>query len=256
MMDELDLQDVWRYHNPNNTKFTFHRANQASRLDYLLTSSHMVDACRGTEITPIALSDHALISLSLNTAEVRRGPGIWRFESTLLQDDQYVLSMIDTLKSLTSEHTIEDPVTRWEWIKYNIRKETSTYETKLRQGYRQEEKTLSNLLLELTSKKDKGEAVSEEELVSVKRELSELELSRAQGTILRARANWSRYGEKSSRYFLNLQKRKSKDKVISSLITDDNTEITNIKEILEYERSYFQSLYTQSTEAPEIPYEV
>lgn len=169
--------------------------------------------------------------------------------------NHYVLKMIDILKALSSKLPLQDPVANWEWIKYTIRKETSPYEKQLKAEFRKEEKKLNTLLADLTSKKDREESVSEEEIASIKRELSEMELSRAQGIILRAKVNWSRYGEKPSRYFLNLEKRKSKDKTVTSLITEDYVELTDIKEILEYERTYFEKVYIQTPESQEIPFD-
>lgn len=79
----------------------------------------------------------------------------------------------------------------------------------------------------------------------MRRQLAELELERAQKIIFRARTNWARYGERSSRYFLNLEKRKSKGKTVSKLITKDNKELMDPQEILEYECTFYEKLYSQ-----------
>lgn len=138
MMDDLDLQDVWRYHNTSTCKFTFHRANQATWL--LIHLTRWVHAKNWNN----TISDHTLITLFLSSAETRRGPGIWHFNNALLNDDHYVLNMIDTLKSVSSEPTLKDPVANWKWIKYTIWKETSEYEKKLKEEIRQGKRNWTN----------------------------------------------------------------------------------------------------------------
>lgn len=46
------------------------------------------------------------------------------------------------------------------------------------------------------------------EIDSLRRELREMEENRARKIIFRAKANWALYGERPSKYFLNLEKRK------------------------------------------------
>lgn len=82
------------------------------------------------------------------------------------------------------------------------------------------------------------------------RKLNSLELKKI---IFRARSNYARYGEKSLSYFLNLEKRKAKGKVISTLITDNDSILTDPMDILEYERSFYESLYEQEDNVPDIP---
>lgn len=104
----------------------------------MLISSHLVDVCSEASITPIATSDHAIISINLGEEGAPRGPGLWRFNSVLLQDERYVSEMFDTLETLKNDPPIADPVANWEWTKYVIRKETSAYEKKIREKNRRD----------------------------------------------------------------------------------------------------------------------
>lgn len=54
----------------------------------------------------------------------------------------------------------------------------------------------------------------EEDVLVTKRELAKMELAKATKIILRARANWASQGERPSKYFLNMQKRKSKNRTL------------------------------------------
>lgn len=245
LMDETDLIDAWRSRNPGTQQFTFHRGTQASRIDYWLVSSHLVDLVFDSTITPVALSDHSLMTLSLGVQQPRRGPGLWRFDHSLLGDEAYIEEISDLLEALNTEPMDSDPLNRWEWIKYRIRNVTTEFENARRRERRREEKELNAKLTSLVEARDSGEPISMEELESIKRELSEMELARAQKIIFRARVNYARYGEKSSKYFLNLEKRKAKGKTISALITEDGTTLTRTRDILKYERSFYEKLYEQ-----------
>ena len=50
--------------------------------------------------------------------------------------------------------------------------------------------------------------------------------------------------KKSTKYFLNLEKRQSAKTCISKLKTHDSLEITNADEILKYQKLFYKNLYT------------
>lgn len=180
LLDDQDLTDVWRYRNPLARQFTFHRAAQASRIDYWVLSNHLLDVCSTSDMIPLVLSDHCLITLSIGVSSHKRGPGLWLLDNTLLNEDAYIEEIAQLLESLSNETDVMEPSAKWEWIKYNIRKKTVEFETDRRRQRRKEEKELNKRLTSLTEQKDRGELQSLDELESVKRELAEIELARAQ----------------------------------------------------------------------------
>ena len=61
------------------------------RLDYLLISSFLSTYVTDDRIRPSIKTDHSLISLQLQgTLSEKRGPGFWKFNSTLLKDEEYL----------------------------------------------------------------------------------------------------------------------------------------------------------------------
>lgn len=104
------------------------------------------------------------------------------------------------LESLATESHDSEPLARWEWIKFRVRSKTIEFEKEKNRLIRREEKELNSRLDSLTKAADSGAQVSKDEIESVRRELSELELARAQRIIFRSRANYARYGEKTSRF--------------------------------------------------------
>ena len=63
-----------------------------------------------------------------------------------------------------------------------------------------------------------------------------------QGVIIRSKTRWYEEGEKSSKYFLNLEK-KNKFKSCVHKLSVNGREITNSKEILSEIRNYFSHKY-------------
>lgn len=136
-----------------------------------------------------------------------------------------------------------------------MRKHTFKFEKDVRNKTRKLERDLSDTLVSVTTRRDEGEDIDEAEIASIKRELAEIELSRAQKIIFRARCNWAQYGERSSKYFLNLEKRKSRNKVVAALRRDDGSLATDPKQILQLEGEFFAKLYTQDNRVEPLPEE-
>lgn len=93
----------------------------------------------------------------------------------------------------------------WEWIKQKIKDESRAFS-----GKKKAEQQLKSRLSALQTRIDKGFSDEQEEYDSTRRELKEIELHRANNIILCPRANWALHGERTSSYFLNLEKIKKR----------------------------------------------
>ena len=65
----------------------------------------------------------------------------------------------------------------------------------------------------------------------------------AEGIILRSKASWYEYGEKSSKYFLNLEKRNKAKSHLRKIINSDGHEVCNETEIGQKLKQFSSSLY-------------
>ena len=66
---------------------------------------------------------------------------------------------------------------------------------------------------------------------------------KTRGTILRSRTRWHEQGERSNKYFLNLEKRNYSKKLVSKLKLQNGSVLTNQFDILEEQSKFYQSLY-------------
>lgn len=120
LMNNLDISDPWRLRHPNRKTFTFRRGSYASRLDLLLLSNHLTESASDIVTTSLPYSDHNLISIEMGTTEFPPGPGLWRFNTDLLDSPDFPPKMLQFLLDWAPPPELSNPTVIWEWLKYEI----------------------------------------------------------------------------------------------------------------------------------------
>jgi len=96
---ELDLIDIWRLRNPSEIRYTWRGKSRGKqvlfrRLDYFFISDDLQPIVKKTDIIPAPATDHSAIVLELKSFdEGKRGPSFWKFNNSLLNDNEYVKEM-------------------------------------------------------------------------------------------------------------------------------------------------------------------
>ena len=85
-----------------------------------------------------------------------------------------------------------------------------------------------------------------EKYTHIKRKWDNFQHLKTQGSILRSKAKFVEDGEKSSKYFLNLEKRNYNERYMKSLINSQGLLITEPSEILNEQAKFYEGLYTSS----------
>lgn len=244
-MEEGMLSDVWRDRHSNETNFTFRRASYASRLDLILVSSHLSEGVSEMKSQVSSQSDHRILTAVINKSDFPKGPGLWKFDISLLKNDDFIGSMSDFLTNWISPPELDNPCVIWDWLKFQIKEYVVKYARGVHSREKQTIKALQKELEELTDRLDKGRQVSDE-ANSVRRELKQIEEARANKLIFRSRCRWAQLGEKPSHYFLNLEKRQAKDRTLSSIsLPDEGGETNNPKKILQACSDFYSDLYSE-----------
>ena len=248
-IDSHDLVDAIRYLNPDKKIFTRIQRSPPvlSRIDHWLISSHLCNHLQAANAFPGIKSDHSVIFLHVTNSLIKRGRGFWKFNSTLLHDVEYiksVASLIENLKESTID--ISDKQLRWEYLKTEIRGFTLQYSSKKNKAKREFklklEKDLYNIECEIQSGMSKYNV---DKYVFIKEELERIEEMETNGAILRSKVRWAEAGEKNTKYFLNLEKKNATDKHICQLQTAEGKIITDPKEILIEQTSFYERLYSE-----------
>ena len=103
------------------------------RLDYIFTSDSFQGSIHEVKISTGIQSDHSPIRIQCRSLdEERRGPSHWKFNNSLLLDSEYIDLADSEISNLLDPMTLQtsDPMVKWEFIKYNIRKLTVKYSKK------------------------------------------------------------------------------------------------------------------------------
>ena len=89
------------------------------RLDYLLISDYLQDFIEEVDIIPSIKSDHSAITLQINSIEDKgRGPSHWIFNSSLLDDDNYVNLITSRCQDWLIEfQDVDDKRLLWDLVK-------------------------------------------------------------------------------------------------------------------------------------------
>ena len=78
---------------------------------------------------PAIRTNHAAITLALRNIGEIKGPGIWKMNVSLLDDENYLeqLRINITKWKQERENELSDKRCVWDWIKYNIRLHAISY---------------------------------------------------------------------------------------------------------------------------------
>lgn len=257
---EFDLRDVWREINPNLRRYTWRKCHplQQSRIDYFLVSSTIIDAheIEKIDIEPGPRSDHSIITMSVKIFSNKRGPGVWRLNLSLLENTDVVQEIkeeIDRAKKRQKQYSdADEPGLLLEMLLSNIRVTCIRASKRIARDRRRRERELEEGVKELESSLAQQSPSLEvrDDYQKKKDELDAVKLQAAETAMLWSRAKWLEYGEKPTKYFLSLQKKKNADKDIHAIEDTDGRIVTGNKEILDYCRSFFELLH-QSKGVPE-----
>lgn len=248
--DELAVVDVWRLLHLDALQYTYRRKAYASRLDLWLVSEHLTELVQESEIHPATLSDHSAVSLVIQTVPTVRGPGLWRFDNSLLLEQTFVLAMNAFLQKCWAEDIASSPHAKWDLLKYKIRKFCIDYSRKAKSKTKERMESLARDLKTMEECNPSRCPDEEEVYLSKKKELADLELIRANKIIFRARANWAGQGERPNKFFLNLEKRRAKTNTLSQVMDEEGRLTSDPKEILNLTRSFYVKLYSEETPMP------
>ena len=126
----FELCDVWQVKNPDSRKFTWSRHKpkiSCSRIDYFLISECALNLISECTIQPSIMTDHALITLSIDNKEDCRGPGLWRLNNKVLDCDEYVYQMCNMIMGLKRVYEQSYPLDLWELLQRKCSDFSKTY---------------------------------------------------------------------------------------------------------------------------------
>jgi hypothetical protein len=202
LTSQLDLVDAWRRSHPTDRHFTWHRpcGSQASRLDMVWISSNLLEHVNQVEILPFFRSDHSYVFLRISLPSIpTRGPGTWKFNSSLLTDADYI-DQVRVFWQMWQQQKASFPslAVWWDAGKKRIKELSRIFSSRKARARRGRIKSLETCLFHLERRKRNGEDV--DALLSQTKTDLELELLHsAAGAKICAKEQWAEEGIKTRR---------------------------------------------------------
>ena len=191
------------------------------------------------------MTDHSTIQLKVNLIKYNRGPGFWKFNCSLLSDEDFKEGIQSTISRTVVENPNTDPGLLWDTIKLNIRGFCIRYSARKK---RSETNIISALEKRLCNLEQRLHSTFQEyipnEIAQIKSDIENIVIKKLAGSIIRSRVQWVEQGEKPTKFFLDLEKRNYETKCINSLKLSDGSTVYNTKDILNEQLRFYTELYT------------
>ena len=249
-MEELQLTDIWRECNENVKQYTWRRGKPKlvmSRLDMWLVSKGIANKTTKCTINPGYRSDHSIITLDWQLDENKRGPGVWRFNTSLLQDAVYEKEIVNIIQQGKYKYSTCNAADQWEMIKHDIMKYSMNY-SRTKAKEKKEDHFLKFKTIEMLQAQIDDDPEPERTNEQIDTMLAEIEADRQakiEAVAIRCKAQWMIDGEQNSKYFFNLEKRNSINKTMHACMKENGEKTTNPTEILQEQSKFYRRLYSK-----------
>ena len=85
MIDNCDLEDIWRRRNPDRREYSWNCGDKYSRLDYWLVNVSLDNQIDEVYHKKCPFSDHSSVNLKFRITETDYGKGVWKMNASVLQ---------------------------------------------------------------------------------------------------------------------------------------------------------------------------
>ena len=242
---------LWRTLHPGRIAYSWSHASGtfASRIDMIWAPTIMNDFIKECEYHPSFFSDHQYLLVKCSLRDrLATGPGVWKFNTSLLQDQDYnnlVTSFWSFWTTMKHHQDFGSPLDWWDQGKFYLREVTRSFAQAKAVRERSRKAFLTRQLRDLQHLFEAGDQSAFTQLCAVQQELRGIAMHEARGAQVRARCQWAEEGETSSSFFFNLATKHHAQQAMSS-IRDPATGLVHHDpfEILGVWRSYYANLFT------------
>ena len=235
-------------------------------MDYIFVSNELISQVKHSEISSGICSDHLLVSMKITYGCPVRGRGYWKCNCHYLRHDaDFVIFIKEKIKEYKEVHNNSDINHNVIWdafecyvagfcVEYSIRKkrERSKRKEELFRNISESKKKLSISQEDRLSDNSSIIAQLIREIDELETDLNEILDKETAGLIVRSRIKWAEHGEKSSKYFCNLEKRNNDKKIIRQLKSNEGNVLVEPDKVMEEIGAYFESLYSSNCSPEDI----
>ena len=254
--NETELSDIWRIRNPEIKRYTWYKTKLTrifSRLDWILTNNELQSCVNTCEIVSCTLTDHSGVKLELSFEDMKQGPGVWKLNNLHLNSPEFKRLIKSTIERTEIEANHCDPFEKWEHIKSECIRSCKQFSKRTAKTSKQRGEELDKvlkILKEDLTQEGPSEFIKDVELAieKIETEITEREQKKVNSAIFRSKAKYTLEGEKGTKYFFSLEKRKYYTKNMRALYDKTGRIVTGQKSILSELNRFYKELYTANKE--------
>ena len=239
------LSDIFRIRYPNEKSYTFRatRPLRRTRLDYFLVSNTFHEAIDKCTVLNSVSSDHNPIFISIKLLqECTKSTAYWKLNCSLLNKNEFITDLKNEIEKMKTDLAGFEPQIKWELIKYKIRAFCRKFSKKIAKEKKEKMTKLENIIKNYETTPE----ASDENYLASKLEYETILNLQTSGHILRSKTKIFEENEKSSKYFLSLERRNAIQNTIKMLIKDPENaddKITEPKMISKEIRNFYSKLF-------------
>ncbi len=236
------LFDIFRHLHPSSKVFTWSNpGNQIfCRLDRFYVSRDVFEKTSVADIKPFSFSDHDLPFISFNLPTcLKRGPGYWKFNTSLLENEIFVDKMRTFLNHwCLRKLDFSNLHAWWDIGKRKIKHICMKFSKRLAKERREKRVYLENQIRIMQ------ESRKIDNIDSLREAIKKLDNESIRGAQIRSKDRFFYENEKSNRYFFNLESTRQERKVINAIKNEHGHIIKDSKGILQRLASFYYNLFS------------
>ena len=266
----LNLTDTWRFQFPKTRDFSWIRICKnkdnldqdhnnlfssitARRLDYIFCNSFSKQFLSKTEMSHFTSSDHKAVIAFFNFDSLNfpRGPGYWKFNESLLEDQAFVDQMTFFITKTKTELLNKKELNKieiWELLKIAIKEECISYSRNKaynQTGFNKLVEELNSISHKLAL--DPSNKILINKVAKLTSKIEIFELSQSNGALKRAKIKYIQEGEKNTKFFCQLEKTRQESIVIKEIYNENHCIEKSPSKIISEISRYYKNLMNGET---------
>ena len=214
----------------------------------LINSSFLgiVDSISACVFSPCCFWDHDYLHLHVHFDNVMpRGPGLWKFNNSLLADSafsDFISSRISDLADCMSH--FNSAKMWWDFFKESLKQDIISFAKNKRKFAFRERVVLTNRIIELKQRLIQSDAFLSSEIASLESRLKALVFNELEGAKIRSKVQWLENGEKPTQYFVKLERERFEKNNLLSILDEYDNEVFMCEEIERAHVHFYAKLFS------------
>ncbi len=246
LKENCEVTDIWRHIHPNKKEFTWmnYDGSIKSRIDRIYVCNDLINFTSKALIIPSLYSDHNILVVQLDFPDlIERGGGYWKLNVENLKDD-FLKNKVNVFWKdwKTKKLDFDNILTWYDMGKLYVKSIIVQYTSHI-----QKEIYIRKCdLQELIRQQQLLDTPDLEKIFDLKEELKEIEDEKNKKIFILTQTAICESGEKPTKYFYKLLKKRKKANTISCLVTDDDKLLTSEIDKVNHAKDFYKNLYTKT----------